>query len=75
MEVSDSILSSYVAQGRTVLQPHQLLDQLSDDQNAADIKASAFGKLLDNCQVKFSEIVVLFDIFSSLLCLDSYLNY
>ncbi|KAG0601391.1 hypothetical protein M758_11G106700 [Ceratodon purpureus] len=45
-----NLLQGYVAQGRSVLQPHHLLDQLSSHQNAADIKASAFGKLLDNCQ-------------------------
>lgn len=43
-----------MAQGRSVLQPHHLLDEMTsavDENRAANIKDSAFGKLLQNCQV------------------------
>jgi len=48
-----NLLSRYVAQGRSVLQPHHLLDEMTsavDENRAANIKDSAFGKLLQNCQ-------------------------
>lgn len=44
---------SYVKQGRTILQPHHLLDELNnlgDADQVAEIKDSAFGNLLQNCQ-------------------------
>ncbi|KAG0568303.1 hypothetical protein KC19_6G010800 [Ceratodon purpureus] len=47
------ILSRYVKQGRTILQPHHLLDELNnivDEEKAAKIKDGAFGNLLLNCQ-------------------------
>ena len=51
---SQAIVDRYVAQGRSVLQPHHLLDEMTsavDENKAANIKDSAFGKLLQNCQV------------------------
>ncbi|KAG0588073.1 hypothetical protein KC19_2G213800 [Ceratodon purpureus] len=47
------LLSRYVKQGRTILQPHHLLDELNnitEADKAAEIKDSAFGLLLLNCQ-------------------------
>ena len=44
-------LSSYVALGRSILQPHQLVEEMTLQRHAADIKATAFGKLIENCQV------------------------
>lgn len=44
-----------MSQGRAILQPHHLLDELNniaDENKVADIKESAFGKLLQNCQVE-----------------------
>ena len=49
------IWNRYVSQGRAILQPHHLLDELNniaDENKVADIKESAFGKLLQNCQVE-----------------------
>jgi sucrose synthase len=48
------LLSRYVKQGRTILQPHHLLDELNnvtEADKASEIKDSAFGLLLLNCQV------------------------
>jgi len=47
------LLSRYVKQGRTILQPHHLLDELNnvtEADKASEIKDSAFGLLLLNCQ-------------------------
>lgn len=44
----------YVKQGRTILQPHHLLDELNnilEADKATEIKESAFGLMLGNCQV------------------------
>jgi len=48
-----ALLSRYVKQGRTILQPHHLLDELnniSEADKATEIKDSAFGLLIANCQ-------------------------
>ncbi|KAG0608275.1 hypothetical protein M758_8G093300 [Ceratodon purpureus] len=45
-----NLLQRYVALGRSILQPHHLQDELTLESNAADIKATAFGKLIENCQ-------------------------
>lgn len=48
------LLSRYVKQGRTILQPHHILDELNnitEADKAAEIKDSAFGLLLLNSQV------------------------
>jgi sucrose synthase len=47
------LLSRYVKQGRTILQPHHLLDELNDVADADEaetIKDSAFGTMLYNSQ-------------------------
>jgi sucrose synthase len=47
------LLSRYVKQGRTILQPHHLLDELNnilEADKATEIKESAFGLMLGNCQ-------------------------
>jgi sucrose synthase len=49
-----NLLQRYVALGRTILQPHHLVDELTlqaaDERSAIDIKTTAFGKLIENCQ-------------------------
>ena len=50
----------YVKHRRSILQPHHLLDKLNniaDVGQVAEIKESAFGNLLENCQVLLLEIV------------------
>ncbi|XP_024356635.1 sucrose synthase 3 [Physcomitrium patens] len=44
------LLQGYVAQGRSILQPHHLQDQLAAVHDAAHIQDTAIGKLLQNCQ-------------------------
>lgn len=47
------LLSRYVKQGNTILQPHHLLDELNnitEADKATEIKDSAFGLLIANCQ-------------------------
>jgi hypothetical protein len=51
------VLCRYVKQGRTILQPHHLLDELNDVADADEaetIKDSAFGTMLYNSQVLHS---------------------
>lgn len=48
-------LSRFVAKGAAILQPHQLLDELSgdaaDDADYEKLKSGPFGVVLHNCQV------------------------